>query len=59
MRRRQWEGLVEALTVCLQNACGGLTLISLHFILRTLKILLGSFLVLLAVKIDSQASCQQ
>lgn len=34
-------------------------LMTLYFILRALKILLGSFLVILAVKIDRQASCQQ
>lgn len=53
------DSLRETPMVCIDNLHSGFILITSHFILSTLKILLGSFLVLLAVKIDAQTSCQQ
>ena len=53
------DRLLEAPVVCIYTAHSEFILTSSHFILNTLKILLGSFWVLLAVKTDIQVFCQQ
>lgn len=53
------DSLLEAPVVCIYSVHSEFILISSHFILNTLKILLGSFWVLLAVQTDTQGFCQQ
>lgn len=53
------DSLLEAPVVCIYSVHSEFILTSSHFILNTLKILLGSFWVLLAVQTDTQGFCQQ
>ena len=53
------DRLLEAPVVCIYTEHSEFILTSSHFTLNTLKILLGSFWVLLAVKTDIQVFCQQ
>lgn len=53
------DRLLEAPVVCIYSVQSEFILTTSHFILNTLKILLGSFWVLLAVETDIQVFCQQ